>query len=250
MEAVTEFEPEKSSWRVFSGNGLKLLAVITMLIDHIGVILIEKRLPGGILALDFSMIMNSPEMSGLFMIDGILRMIGRVAFPLFCFLLVEGFVHTGDIQKYSRRLLLFGIISEIPFDLALFDTCFFAGYQNVYFTLYLGLLGMMAINRYTFHPWKQFFAVAACALGASLLQADYGAFGVLLICVIYLFRGNKKQMTLWGSLLTIWELTAPLAFIPIAMYNGRRGKWNLKYFFYVFYPAHLFLLWAIGKWMI
>lgn len=250
MEEVIEPGAKKAPWQVFSGNGLKLLAVITMMIDHIGVVLIEKRLPGGVMTLDFAAVAASPQLSRAFMADGILRMIGRVSFPLFCFLLVEGFVHTRDVQKYSRRLLLFGVISEIPFDLALFDTCFFAGYQNVYFTLYLGLLAMMAMNRYTFKPWKQLLAVAACALGASVLRADYGAFGVLLICVIYLFRGNKKQMALWGSLLTIWELTAPLAFIPIAMYNGSRGKWNLKYFFYIFYPAHLLLLWAAGAWMI
>ena len=127
----------------FSGTALKTIACITMLIDHIGASCIEA----GLLLPE----LERGEISGgawdqlsLFQLDRVLRFTGRLAFPIFCFLLVEGFVHTHDVKKYVRRLFLFALISEVPFDLAFFRTPFALDHQNVYWTLALGVLAWQA----------------------------------------------------------------------------------------------------------
>lgn len=226
-----------------SGNGLKMIAIVTMLVDHVGAMIIERGIP---------------QMSGLsedtllmwWYIDIVLRAIGRIAFPIFCYLIVEGFLYTKNVKKYALRLLAFCFISEVPFDLALFGTWFYPGYQNVYFTLLIGLLALMGLRRYQGTLWKQILIVAGTCAAAVFLRTDYGAFGVFLIILIYLFRENKRQQTILGCLSVCWEITAPLAFIPIRMYNGSRGKWNLKYIFYAFYPVHILVLWVICELLI
>lgn len=232
-----------AAYKKLSGNGLKLIAVATMLIDHTGAMVIEQ-MGNGAPALSSQAQMMWGD------IDFVLRMIGRLAFPIFCFLIVEGFLHTRNVKKYLLRLLVFSLISEIPFDLALYNTWFYPGYQNVYFTLLLGLLALAGIHRYRTCLWKQALVVIAACGGAALLHSDYGAFGVFFIVLLYLLRDDQKSQTIFGCIAICWEVAAPLAFIPIRMYNGSRGKWNLKYFFYAFYPVHILVLWGIRVWLI
>lgn len=238
-------EKTMGRFQILSGNGLKMIAIITMLIDHIGAMIIEP----GILKLqqmgDYSMIYRSEYLTMWWNIDMVLRSIGRIAFPIFCFLLVEGFRHTRDVKKYALRMLVFCAVSEIPFDLAVWDTWFYPQYQNVYFTLLLGLLALAGIEKYRTSLIKQAFVMAGCCGAAMLLRTDYGAFGVFFIVLLYLLRYDTVMQTIMGCIASFWEKTAPLAFIPIRMYNGRRGTWNLKYIFYAFYPAHILLLWII-----
>ena len=111
-----------------SGSTLKLIAIITMLIDHIGAAVIARLLIAG----------QGSEM--LYKIYYAMRAVGRVAFPIFCFLLVEGFFYTGSRKKYALRLFGFALLSEIPFDLAFSGKILEFGYQNVFFTLLIGLL--------------------------------------------------------------------------------------------------------------
>lgn len=240
-------ESNKRSWKCLSGNALKMIAIITMLIDHGSVILIENGMLNGPFNFDAEAIMASPTLLRWFQVDMILRMVGRVAFPIFCFLIVEGFLHTRSVQKYGQRLLLFALISEIPFDFALFGSAVYLGYQNVYFTLFLGLAAMEGIRRFQGSLFKQLAVAAVCCVAASLLKVDYGAFGVFFMVLLYWFREHPLKQTLWGCIAIMWEVTAPLAFIPIRLYNGTRGKWNLKYVFYAFYPVHLLILWAIAQ---
>lgn len=131
----------------FSGTALKTIACITMLIDHIGASCIEAGIltPG----LD-SGTLSRDTLSAypLYRLDMVLRFTGRLAFPIFCFLLVEGFVHTHDVKKYVRRLFLFALISEVPFDLAFFRTPFDPSAQNVYWTLALGVLAMAGLKHF------------------------------------------------------------------------------------------------------
>lgn len=240
-----------------SGSTLKLIAVISMLIDHFAAGVLGRYLSlSGINQLDSSNIAAVQEWMGqyapLFTAYQIMRMIGRLAFPIYCFLLVEGFGHTKDRKKYAGRLLLFAAISEIPFDL-LFNGSFLEfGYQNVFFTLFLGLLSMMGLsyieereNLASFlKSLCRFGVIAACMIAAQLLATDYAAIGVLCVTVLYLFRKTKRYQIIAGCIAFFWELTAPLAFIPIWFYNGTRG-WNCKYFFYLFYPLHLLLLYLL-----
>lgn len=132
-----------------SGSTLKMIAIVTMLIDHIGAAVLARLLMvNGLGELDQTnadAIMQWLSANGaLYWTYTIMRMIGRVAFPIFCFLLVEGFLHTHDVKKYAMRLGLFALLSEIPFDLAFSSKILEFNYQNVFFTLFIGLLMMIA----------------------------------------------------------------------------------------------------------
>ncbi len=223
-----------------SGTALKLVACVTMLIDHIGASCIEARYADAVYISVW-----------LARFDLVLRAIGRLAFPIFCFLLVEGFLHTHDVKKYIRRLLLFGVVSEIPFDMAFFRTPFHWGHQNVYWTLALGVIAMAAMQHFQDEngdlTWKSGFAAVVCALAAELAQTDYGAIGVALIVALYLTRNSRKQQCIIGSVMMLFELTAPAAFLLVWHYNGERGycpKWAQRAF-YLFYPVHLVVLGVI-----
>ena len=220
---------EDLSLRKWSGSTLKIIAVITMLIDHIGAILLEPY------------IMSQPTIPpALLGVDMILRFIGRVAFPIFIFLLIEGFVHTHDRKKYGIHLFIFALLSEIPFNVALNGTWRAPFYQNVIFTLLLGYFAIWIYERYSMN-WKTVVGVILCIVLGAVLKTDYGAFGVLAIFLLYYTKKRNKHFYLVGVLLFIWEITAPLAFLIIRQYNGKRGL-KLKYFFYFFYPVHLLIL--------
>lgn len=251
---------------------LKIIAVVTMLIDHIGAVFISPS-----------------EYPYVFLV---LRGIGRLSLPLFLFLIVEGFYHTSNIQNYLKRLGIFALISEIPFDLALykyhFDSDFFSDfgqifaggyngdkliellirlfrYQNVFLTLFLGLLLLQLMNKAEkkYSPlgvniYNGVLTIAFCIL-ASFVRADYSIAGILTLVALYLFRGNKVLVglglfivngTIVGNvasdnLLAVIPVLSALAIIPIAFYNGKKGK-DMKYFFYIFYPLHLLLLFIIS----
>lgn len=226
-----------------TGSTLKWIAIVTMFADHIGAAVVEKMLLSGKYG-------EVAESNPLYLTDLLLRGIGRLAFPIFCFLLVEGFLHTGNVWKYAGRLAAFAVISEIPFDLAFQGEWMYPGYQNIFFTLLIGLLVMMAFRaaeeRIPSKLWRTvcqaLFFVAGFAL-ADALHTDYGGTGVLCIMLLYIFRYNKKLQILAGAAAFTWEITAPFAFIPIYFYNGKRGM-RMKYFFYAFYPLHLLVLYA------
>lgn len=198
----------------------------SMLLDHVGAILF-------------------PEMWGL-------RIIGRLAFPMYCFLLTEGFVHTHDRRGYLKRLFVFALISEIPYNLAFGSGIFDLERQNVFFTLVLGL-GMLMMLSSCVDQVERVAVVLIVAMAAELLHTDYGYMGILLILCFYL----AKEKPLKGNLLAcgcqflsgIWiQFFGILSMIPILMYNGKKGR-SEKYLFYIFYPVHLLILTGIAKYM-
>ena len=222
-----------------NGFTLKLIAVVTMLIDHVTAVLIPYNTD----AYDIG------------------RSIGRLAFPIFCFLLVEGFYHTKNVQKYMIRLGIFALISEIPFDLAFSDKTNNLGFldqQNVFFTLFIGLVviyGMSIIekkyanNMILSNVFDSLVVVAGSAV-AILLTTDYTYIGILLIVSFYLFRENKALLTLAVIIVTSlggsFELIASISMIFIWMYNGARGPQVNKYLFYAFYPTHILCIYLIS----
>ena len=228
-----------------SGTALKRIACLSMLIDHIGAALLENGL--------FRCSAIDPRLVGL---DQLLRLAGRLAFPIFCFLAVEGFLHTHDVKKYVRRLLLFGLLSEVPFDLAFFRTPFAPQHQNVYWTLALGVLAMAGLKRFEkengLPGWQGLVWAGGCAALALAVNTDYHAIGVLIICTLYLTRADRKRQCLAGALLFLFELTAPLAFVLVWFYNGQRGACSplQKKAFYWFYPVHLLVLAGITNLML
>lgn len=238
-----------------TGSRLKWIAIITMFIDHIGAVLLEygllPKVADSVLAgnsLDYLV----ADYQFWVYLTLILRFIGRLAFPIFCFLLVEGFLHTKNIKKYAIRLGAFALISEIPFDLAVYHRIFDFESQNVFFTLFIGLLVLYGMNYFekTLSPSKaslRYLVAVAGVLSAQFLQTDYAGYGVLLIALLYELRNNRKQLCIFGAIYTLLleSFTAPLSFLFIYFYNGERGKQLPKYFFYAFYPVHLLLLWLV-----
>lgn len=233
-----------------NGSTLKWIAIITMFIDHIGAVLLE------------AFVLNSwgtsplgtrfyEQWNQIYNVDMLLRYVGRIAFPIYCFLLVEGFLHTRDVRKYAIRLGIFALISEVPFDLALCVQPINWQYQNVFFTLLIGLLTMEMVRRYESSAVGRVAGTLGGCLLAELMCTDYGAFGVALIMVLYFMRSDRGKQCLLGALVSLWEgmPTTMLAFIPIYYYDGSRGR-QAKWFFYWFYPVHLLLLYMIGAFVL
>ena len=123
-----------------SGSTLKLIAILSMLIDHAGATIIRTLWQSPVIS---SSVSQSRLWSEIYKIS---RSVGRIAFPIFCFMIVEGFLHKRNVWRYARRLFLFSLISEIPFDLALKGSWYFPEKQNVYFTLLIGLLVLIGLR--------------------------------------------------------------------------------------------------------
>lgn len=213
-----------------SSSQLKILAVVTMLIDHIGAILFPTVL--------------------------FFRIIGRLSFPLFCFLISEGLLYTANLKGYLERLFFFALISEVPYDLAFHGTVYYPQSQNVFFTLFLGLAAISFLHSYLgSRPASALVLALVCVLFAEALHTDYGWFGVMLIIIFYCFKNYRTKGVLifavfntgYGLLTGTVKLYAALAGFPIFLYNGKKGRLNWKYFFYAFYPVHLLLLYFVHK---
>lgn len=230
--------------KCIDGSTLKLIAVITMLIDHLAAGVLLRYL-------------QTDWTDTGYELYSLMRGIGRIAFPIFCFLLTEGFMHTKSRGRYALRMGVFALISEVPFDLLFRGRILETGYQNVFFTLLIGVCTMTVIDaigqRQKGHTEQQAAAFAAAQIAAAVcgmalaqaLRTDYAARGVMCMLVFYVFRKNRAAQIIAGCLAFVWwEPPALLAFCPIALYNGKRGR-NIKYFFYLFYPVHLLLLYLL-----
>lgn len=229
--------PEK--YRILSGSGLKMIALITMIIDHIGSVLLSQQ--GSALLPLFD---GAPESLTLYQI---FRTIGRIAFPLYCFLITEGCVHTHDRKKYGANLLIFAVLSELPWNLEHSGTWRYSG-QNVFFTLFLGFCCICIYDRFQDDTKKQVLGLLGMIVIALLLRADYGVPGMGFILMLYVLREKKVAQAILGSCLlnTAWKIIP--AFVLINFYNGKRGFIRgkvLKYLFYAAYPVHMLILYLI-----
>lgn len=219
-----------------TGFQLKMLAVLFMTVDHIGAVFFPD--------------------------DSAFRVIGRLSFPLIAWLLVEGYSHTKKVFNYLGRLLIFCILSEIPY---LWAFNLMEPKMNIFFTLFLGLWGIHLFDGLRSKKFG-YAAIVLLALWAELAPSDHGTYGLATIFVFYRFRHNFRQLVaaqvalnilrqavvlplalagVDGLRLTEWWVWAQpvslLALLFIAAYNGRQG-WKVKYFFYFFYPIHLLVL--------
>ena len=211
-----------------SGSCLKVIAIVSMTIDHLGLYLL-----GGEDAADASATYH------------LMRMAGRLAFPIFAFLLVEGYVHTRDIRKYMLNLFVAAVISDIPWMLL-------GGYDshNVMFTLLLGLMAVSFIDRFWRNRFLTLAVIGGIAILAEWLQTDYSWRGIFLICVLFMFRQKPLLAFTFGlPVLMVYGLAGCAAGLMMPMlYSGQRGfatGWFAKYFFYAFYPLHLMLIWLM-----
>lgn len=212
---------------------LKWIAILCMFIDHIGAIF-------------------TPYEFNMF------RIIGRLAFPIFCFLLVEGFYHTRNVKNYVIRLGIFVLLSELPFDLA-FSGKITNESQNVFFTLFIGMLVICSM-RFIESKVKDnnpilccFLCLPVIALGcflAYLLKTDYEIRGILLIVAFYGLRDRffVLLMVSFAILSGKYEIYAFISMLLISLYNGKKGP-SMKFFFYLFYPGHLLILYLLACYM-
>ena len=247
----------------FSSADLKLFAIIFMLIDHIGAIGIEGYLmeAGYMTPVSFNVLPGMPGYDlamRLYLLDLPLRLIGRVAFPLFAFMIVQGFLHTHSRRDYLLRLLAFALISQIPFRLAV--SLIGLDSRNVYFTLALGLIciwGLELAREKAASPAMaipgSLLIIASCCLAAWYLDSDYSQYGVLSIMAFYLLRKQPVQGAVAACTMLMvsnpyYEFAAFLSVFLISRYNGEKGEQHFgKYFFYAFYPAHLLILYGIAE---
>lgn len=209
---------------------LKVIALTTMIIDHYGAI---------------------------FQSDiAIFRIIGRLAFPIYCFLLVEGYFNTSNIKRYAKRLFIFALISEIPFDLAFYNTIGFV-HQNIFFTLFIGLVTIHFLeNKHgKYNLNKNIIIVLACVL-SILLSVDYNVIGIIYILAFYFTRNyiKKKRFTIICITMLIINLMSSylqqfsiLALPFMYFYNGELGHKNkvMQIAFYAAYPLHLLFFYII-----
>lgn len=203
---------------------LQWLAFFTMLIDHVG----------------YTFFPGLP----------VLRAIGRISFPIFAFLLSEGFVHTASVEKYAARLLIFAVISEIPYQFVLYHRLVGFRLSNILFALLLSLLALCCVKRGGSWP----LAVIPIAAFAQVAGFSYGGYGVALVVAFYLTRRNRSAMVLSLAACTLlyciahqsfFQIYAILAAVPLLFYNGQRGHRAPRYLLYILYPTHLILL-ALG----
>lgn len=230
-----------------SASALRLFAMGVMLMDHIGAVLF----PGTVW----------------------LRIIGRLAFPIFAFQVAEGYRHTRNFNRYCLRLLIFALVSEIPFDLVFAGTVYYPFYQNVMFTLLLGLWAVRQTDRLINQTRKRlihFLTLILTLLTALVISPDYGVLGVLSVVAFYLLRntpgGRIGQLAVMFGIHVFGYISqsiplpggrmefplqgfAVFALIPIWLYTGEKGRGGkiLQFAGYAFYPVHLLILYGISR---
>lgn len=232
-----------------NANTLRLLAMIFMLIDHLWGTIVWGNLW--------------------------MTCVGRLAFPIFAFLISEGFFHTHDLKAYMKRLFIFALLSEIPFDLMLNGTMFYPFDQNVLFTLLLGLWAISVLDKGRKDPTTKGRVLAIVkALGiwalSVVMMVDYGIIGVPTVLLFYLFRDFRgarlcqlAAMILLhgvifdGQMLPITlgnfafefpvQAFAVFSLLLIWLYNGKKGRSSrvMQYAAYAFYPVHALVLYLI-----
>lgn len=224
--------------KILPSEALKLLACATMLLDHIGATVY-------------------PSMT--------LRIIGRISFPIFCFLLAEGAVHTRDPKRYLLRLAIGMLLAELPFDY-LFYGGFTWSHQSVMVTLFLGCLALVTMEQCHSSLYRFLWAIPFIII-ADFLNTDYGGYGVLLIAIFGWTRTARNGLLLQtlglglifsmldSAVIQLWGLQVSVqmfgvaAMVPIALYSGRKVTNSpiAQLGFYLFYPVHLAVLWLVYR---
>ena len=235
----------------FSGNQLKMIACLLMLLDSIGFVLIENGMLYGHNPDYWALAIQSPLGARLYFLARVLRVLGRISFPIYAYLLVEGFQYTKNLRRYELRILLLALLSEVPFDLALRQTFFYPQYQNVCFTLFLGLCCMEMMQRARKLPLVVSLLIAGIFAACGwFVRADYGAEGIVLISVLWLLRQDHTPQLIAGALISaaesfrVWGISA-LSFVLLRFYNGKRGSAPLTVFFYLVYPLHFLVFYLM-----
>ena len=197
-----------------------------------------------------------------------LTCIGRIAFPIFAFLIIEGYIHTSNINKYIKRMVIFAIITEIPFNLMVSASPIYPFHQNVLWTFVISLLTLKYLNfDNTKNIFKSILIIILAIIIATITMCDYFGAGVMMVVGFYIFRKSKLLqllMMIYVNMILIQGYSYPidiagytyyfpqqgfaiLSLIFIWLYNGKQGyhaKW-FKIFCYAFYPLHMLILYIL-----
>lgn len=235
-----------------SADGLKMFACLMMMVQTIGISVIEK----GMLHIDrytqqqFSdLLAQDPHMMFLAGVGSVMQLLGGMAVPLFAFLLVEGFRNTSDYRRYLLSVAGFALLSELPYDLAAYGRLWDLTGQNALCSVTVSLL-MLYFLRMTEKRRGMAGAVirAMMVLGGvvwvSVLRAEYGLSMILLTAVFYILYTKNVWKTVLGIIISLLHVTGPLAFYGIWCYNETRTDRLPKYAYYLFYPLHLLVFGA------
>lgn len=218
-----------------SSFALRVFALLSMIIDHAGLALF-------------------PDIQ-------LLRCVGRLSFPLYCFLLVQGYMHTRNVAAYGRRLALLAVLSEIPFDLLIFTRMFSPVEQNVLFSMLLGLMALYSEDILRQRPLHASLTICALCLCAMAGNVSYGWLSIALcLCMRHGTENRLSFVVYVGGALLLYSLTlllsgvargwalvslcALFSLIPMLLYNGKKGlrRPAITFAFYAAYPVHVALL--------
>ena len=226
-QTVLEYRVEQllDPVRKLDATTLKWIAMLAMVCDHFALTILMRGARFGWITPENPTALNLPYQ--------VLRSIGRLSFPVFAYFIVEGFLHTRDWRKYLLKLVLSAFLSELPFDLAIYGEIHWQ-YQNVFFILALGVVMLELFVRLPL-SW--------------LCKFDYMVIGLVLIAVFYWLRNRRIAAVAAGALTFIWEPWSLVGFFLLLFYNGERGR-GMKYFFYLFYPVHLLLLYILWRFLL
>ena len=226
---------KREKFAVLDGTALKLIALASMVLDHVG----DNFFPGQIW----------------------MRVLGRIAMPLFAFCVAEGFCHTRDKGRYLLRLGLFALVSEVPFDLVTAGEPLEFSHQNILLTFFWAILALLCYERITAGNGSKgrlalgCLVLLAAGLGSLVLGMDYNLLAVGLVFLFYLLREKPLPVrclagmayhALLRNVGLYWF--GLLGFVPIFLYNGKRGR-GLKWLFYLFYPGHLLLIYLLKRFL-
>lgn len=238
-----------------TADGLKMFACVTMLIQYIGIVIVEK----GIIHLEQytqaglseAMAEDSRLMTWAG-VGSVMQLVGGLALPIFAFLLVEGFLNTSDYKKYLMSMVLFALISEVPYDFAMSGRLWDWSGQNAMTGMCISLLMLYFLRM--FQERKGFergviqAVIVVCAvIWAALFRVQYGLCTVLLTAIFYIFYARNVLKTVLGIIVSLLYVTGPLSFYGIWCYTGERRDRLPKYAYYAFYPLMLLVLGVISR---
>ena len=235
----------------FSHNALVIIAMFSMFLDHFAFIIISG---GKLYGYDLTLFQNAiklPEAKKWLLLYTILRIIGRISFPIFSFLIVEGFRKSSNVFKYIIRVFIFAIISELPFDLMIFNRlsldCFQV--QNVLWTYFTALIMLSIIKLMSKLPvFLTMIPAIIAAIITFFLKSDYWIEGIILIYIFYIFRHDLNLKCLFILIVTFlmtinnYYGLGILSVFFIYFYDGTKGYFDLRRLHYLFYPLHILIL--------
>jgi len=221
--------------KTLTSNSLKIIAIIAMVLDHIGILMQYNKV-----------------------VYVLFRMIGRICAPIMFYSLSKGYVFTKNKFRYGLNLLLFAIISQVPY--SLFNSDLFFNYKNynVIFALFLGFMCLLIVDKIRLKLIKYSLVVLCFTLSVF---CDYAFIGIAFVLLFYMLRNSKYKYLIYNIMSVIYILihlaiyrNLMILLIMLGLFlvtpliyfdNGQKGKYNLKYLFYFFYPIHFIILFII-----